>query len=294
MDATLGGGSHAEAVCEMLSPRGRLIGIDRDEEALRAASLRLSRFEDRVALVKENFRNMDRVLEKLGAEKVDGIIMDLGVSSHQFDVPSRGFAIRSDGPLDMRMDREGSITAADVVNRESEKELARILREYGEEPRARSVARAIVRARDERPFATTAELADVVGRAVGPLKRTRGRRIHPATRVFQALRVRVNDELNALAEALSKTPPLLKEGGRLVVITFNSLEDAIVKRFIRENERGCACPPDFPVCVCGHKPLLRQINRRPITPTSEELDRNPRAYSAKLRAAERLGEAQGG
>lgn len=285
IDGTLGGGGHALGILEAAGPDGELLGLDRDAHALELAAARLKGFGGRVHLRQASFDEMARQASALGWTRVDGILLDLGLSSMQLDDPSRGFSFRFDGPLDMRFDRAQRLTAADIVNGWREDELVKILRDYGEQPRAGTVAQAIVRAR---PIQTTTELAGVVARAAG---RSRSG-VHPATQTFQALRIAVNGELEALEEALEAVPDLLEERGRLVVISFHSLEDRLVKRFLRREERDCICPPERPVCTCGHRATLAVPVRRPIRPEAAETRSNPRARSARLRFAERLGAAR--
>ena len=286
VDGTVGGGGHAEAILENTAPDGILIGIDADADALRATEKRLARFGKRAILVKGNFAEMETILteEKIG--KVDGIHLDLGVSSHQFDTAERGFSFSQDAPLDMRMDKDRPRSASDLVNTLPWEELARIIRNYGEERMAGRIARAIVKERTRSPILSTTDLADVVVRALP--RDAEHQRIHPATRTFQALRIAVNDELTSLRKALADGTERLKQGGRFSVISFHSLEDRIVKNAFRAGEKGCTCPPDLPVCACGGKPKLKVITRKPVTPGDAEISDNPRARSAKLRAAERI------
>ena len=281
-DGTLGGGGHSSGIAEKLGADGRLIGIDQDTIA--AATKRLSAYPQ-VTIVKDNYRNMKAVLETLGIRQVEGILLDLGVSSWQLDSAERGFSYRNDAPLDMRMDQSGSLTAKDIVNGYEEKELIRILRTYGEEPFAGRIASAIVRARDNSPIETTTELSEIVKAAIPAAKRREGG--HPAKRTFQAIRIEVNGELMVLSEALGDLIGLLSPGGRLLIITFHSLEDRIVKQAFKEAENPCICPPNFPVCTCGKKPLGRMVTRKPIEPSEEEKEKNPRAKSAKLRIFEK-------
>ncbi len=280
IDGTVGGGGHALAILEASGPDGRLLGLDQDPQALQIAGARLP--NDQVVLVNANFRDLQRVASEHGFTNVDGILLDLGVSSLQFDTAERGFAFQHDAPLDMRMSPATPVTAADLVNSLPEGELADIIYEYGEEPASRRIARAIVAAR---PIQTTGQLAQVVARAAGKPGRWR---IHPATRTFQALRIAVNDELGALTAALPQAVSLLAPGGRLAVISFHSLEDRIVKTFFRDEARDCICPPRQPVCTCGHTATLRIITRKPVEADEAEVQQNSRARSAKLRVAERL------
>lgn len=286
VDCTLGCGGHALAILERVQPGGRLIGIDRDPEALRAAKERLAPFGEMVSLVHANFRDLKSIVAPLAPAGADGILFDLGVSSPQLDRPERGFTYQQDAPLDMRMDPGQETTAADLVNNLSVQELARIIWEYGQERWATRIARFIVAARKQKPLKTTGELVEVIKTAIPARARRTGP--HPARRAFQALRIAVNDELNALREGLRAAVEVLRAGGRLCVISFHSLEDRIVKETFRELARGCTCPPEVPVCVCGRKPLLEVLTRRPITPRNAELAKNPRARSAKLRVARKL------
>lgn len=286
VDCTLGGGGHAEALLLAQPGVGLVLGLDQDQEALAHASERLARFGGRFRAVKANFRDLEEVLAHQELPAVDGILMDLGVSSWQLTGGQRGFSFRADEPLDMRMDTSQGLTAADLVASAEEPELARWLREYGEERWAERIARFIVAERQRQPLRTTGQLAAVVQAAV-----PRGAwppETHVATRTFQALRIAVNAELEALDHALQAIPRCLHPGGRTVVISYHSLEDRRVKRAFREAEQGCSCPPRLPICVCGRKPLLKVLTRRPVTPGPEAVEANPRARSAKLRAAERL------
>jgi 16S rRNA (cytosine1402-N4)-methyltransferase len=287
IDATVGGGGHTERILEASSPDGRVLGLDADPTAIERARIRLARFGERVVLRQANFRDLGRVAPEAGFGTVEGCLFDLGLSSDQLADRSRGFGIRTGGPLDLRFDPSRGPTAAELLAGLGERELRTLFRRYGEEPFADRIARAIVEARTEAPIRRAEDLAAVVEAAVpAPV---RGRRpIHPATRVFQALRIAVNDELEALREGLAAALDLLRPGGRLVVLSYHSLEDRIVKRFIAAERRGCTCPPEAPVCVCGRRPRLRPLTRRPLRPTSTEVITNPRARSARLRAAERL------
>jgi 16S rRNA (cytosine1402-N4)-methyltransferase len=285
IDGTLGGGGHAFGILEAAGPDGELLGLDRDRDALVLAAARLAPFGDRAHLRQASFAEMAQQAAALGWARVDGIFLDLGLSSMQLDDPVRGFSFRFEGPLDMRFDRDQRLTAAEIVNTWPEAELADLLRDYGEQPRARHVARAIAAAR---PISTTTELAEIVAGAAG----RGGRRIHPATQTFQALRIAVNGELDMLQAGLQAVPGLLAEGGRLAVISFHSLEDRLVKRFLRQEERDCLCPPEQPVCTCGHRATLSVPVRKAIRPTADEVRANPRARSARLRFAERLGAAR--
>lgn len=290
VDGTVGGGGHAEAILERTAPGGRLIGLDVDERALAAAGRRLAQFGERVTLVHASFRDLGAVLAACGSPRVHAVLLDLGVSSPQLDEPARGFrfgAAAGEVPLDMRMDANAGRTAAELLRDASEETLAGWFRDYGEMSGAHRLARAIVAARRTRPLRTAADLLDVI-RASGA---GRGRSHHPATLAFQALRIAVNDELGALEAALAQAPDVLLPGGRFLVIAYHSLEDRAVKRRFAELERGCVCPPDFPVCRCGRRPTLRRVTRRALRPGPEELRRNPRSRSARLRVAERLPEA---
>ena len=286
VDGTVGGGGHAERILDGCAPDGVLLGFDQDAEALAAAGRRLARFGDRCRLFRRNFALLGETLAELGIAAIDGLLLDLGVSSHQLDSAERGFSFQQDAPLDMRMDREASCTAADLVNDLPEEELSRIIREYGEERWARRIAAAIVRARQAAPLARTGELAAVVSGAIP--RALQEERIHPATRTFQALRIAVNDELGSLERGLAAGLERLSPGGRVVVISFHSLEDRIVKSRFRERARGCICPRQIPYCVCGQLPQLRILTSKPVTAGNAEVTANPRARSAKLRAAERI------
>ncbi len=285
VDGTLGGAGHACEVCRRLSDKGRFIGIDQDKEAIAASTIRLKEFEKEASIVKSNYVHMRQVLQDLGIEKVDGIVLDLGVSSYQLDNADRGFSYMGNAPLDMRMDREQTISAKEIVNRYSESELARILWEYGEERFARNIARNIVKARSEKEIETTFELVDIIRKSM-PAKARNGKG-HPAKRTFQAIRIECNHELEVLRDALDDMIQLLNDGGRLCIITFHSLEDRMVKNSFRKNENPCTCPPNFPVCVCGNRPKGKVITRKPVLPSEEEQTMNPRSKSAKLRVFER-------
>lgn len=284
-DGTLGGGGHASEVAARLTEGGRLIGIDQDADAIAAAGERLKPFGDRVTIVRDNYVNMKQVLADLGIEAVDGICLDLGVSSYQLDTAERGFSYMEDAPLDMRMDRREDRTAADLVNECPEQELFRIIRDYGEDRFAKNIAKHIVKARERRPIRTTGELADIIRGAIPMKIQVTGG--HPAMRTFQALRIALNRELQVLEDSIDEMIGLLNPGGRLCIITFHSLEDRIVKNGFRRNESPCTCPPGFPVCVCGKKSRGTVITRKPILPTKEEAEENPRSRSAKLRIFER-------
>jgi 16S rRNA (cytosine1402-N4)-methyltransferase len=286
IDGTVGGGGHAEAILLCTAPDGLLIGIDADAEALREAEKRLDPFCKRKILVQGNFADMETILAERSIGKVDGILLDLGVSSHQLDTAERGFSFSLDAPLDMRMDRTRGSSAYDLIHTLSEEEMERIIRDYGEERMARRIARSIVENRRRSPIRTTADLASVVVKA---LPHAAGRqKIHPATRTFQAFRIAVNDELARLQQALAHGTKQLKPGGRFTVISFQSLEDRIVKEAFHAGEKGCICPTDLPVCACGLKPTLKILTRKPYTPSETEIFDNPRSRSAKLRTAERI------
>jgi len=285
VDGTLGGAGHSSRIAALLTT-GRHIGIDRDPVALKAAGERLKPWEDRVTLVHSNFCEIARVLDDLGIEGVDGILLDLGVSSPQLDDGERGFSYMVDAPLDMRMNNEDSLSAHTVVNTWSYEELKKILYEYGEERYAPKIAAAICSRREEKPIETTLELVEII-RSAMPAAALREKQ-HPAKRSFQAIRIAVNDELNSVAKVMEDAIPRLNPGGRLAVITFHSLEDRIVKNAMASAAKGCTCPPNFPVCVCGKKPLVKLITRKPIVSGDEELERNPRARSAKLRICEKI------
>lgn len=284
IDATLGGGGHAERVLALSAPAGMLLGIDADPVALEAARRRLAPFRDRLVLVESYFDALESVAGAAGFTNVDGVLFDLGVSSPQLDTSARGFSFQHEAPLDMRMGPSAQQSAADLINGLPPEELQRIFAEYGEERYARRIARQIAQERSRREIRTTTELADIVARA-----KPRGKeQIHPATRVFQALRIAVNDELGRLTRALPQAVDVLRVGGRLAVISFHSLEDRIVKQFMRQEARGCICPPELPVCVCGREPRVRIHTSRPIVASAEEVAANIRSRSAKLRVAERI------
>ncbi len=285
LDGTLGGAGHSYEICRRLTT-GRLIGVDRDAVALRAAQERLKPFADRVTTVHSNFCRINEILDGLGLDGVDGMLFDLGVSSPQLDDASRGFSYMADAPLDMRMNRDETLTAAVVVNEWPQEELRRILYEYGEERYAPQIAAALVRRRQQRPIETTLELVDVIRSAMPP--QALREKQHPAKRSFQAIRIAVNDELNSVSRLMHDAVDRLNPGGRLAVITFHSLEDRIVKNAMQAAARGCTCPPEFPVCICGKKPKVRVLTRKPIVSGARELEENPRARSAKLRVAEKL------
>lgn len=285
VDGTLGGGGHAYEVCSRLGKHGRLIGIDQDADAIAAATKRLEPFADKVTVVRSNYENIASVLHDLGIEKVDGIYLDLGVSSYQLDTASRGFTYREDAPLDMRMDQRNTQTAADIVNTYSETELYHIIRDYGEDRFAKNIAKHIVQRRQKKPYETTGELIETIKAAIPAKIRATGG--HPAKRTFQAIRIELNHELDVLNRSIDTMIDLLNPGGRLSIITFHSLEDRIVKKRFRDNENPCICPPEFPVCMCGRKSKGTVITRKPIVPGEEELEYNKRSKSSKLRVFER-------
>ena len=286
VDGTLGGGGHSYEIAGRLSEGGRLIGIDQDEDAIKAASKRLEPYMDRVTIVRNNYCNMDKVLDELGIDKVDGIMLDLGVSSYQLDAADRGFTYNVDTALDMRMDQRQEITAKDIVNEYSEFDLYRIIRDYGEDRFAKNIAKHIVAARQEKPIETTFELNDIIKAAI-PMK-VRATGGHPSKRTYQAIRIELNKELEVLENSIDMMIDRLKPEGRLCIITFHSLEDRIVKTRFRNNENPCTCPPSFPACVCGKVPKGRVITRNPVVPTDEEINENSRSKSSKLRVFERV------
>jgi 16S rRNA (cytosine1402-N4)-methyltransferase len=288
IDATLGGGGHTERILEATDPDGRLLGLDADGAAIARVDGRLRpRFGDRLVLRQANFRDLAGVAREAGFNPADGALFDLGLSSYQLADTERGFGFRAGGPLDMRFDTSRGVPAAELLATLDVDELTALFRRYGEEPKAGRIAREIVAARRTSPIATADDLASLAER-ISPPNPRRPRRIHPATRVFQALRIAVNEELDALQEGLAAAVDLLRPGGRLVVLSYHSLEDRIVKRFFAAERRGCVCPPELPVCACGRDPRLRLLTRRSVTPTAAEIEANPRARSARLRAAERL------
>ena len=286
VDGTLGGGGHSYEIAGRLSEGGRLIGIDQDEDAIKAASKRLEPYMDRVTIVRNNYCNMDKVLDELGIDKVDGIMLDLGVSSYQLDAADRGFTYNVDTALDMRMDQRQEITAKDIVNEYSEFDLYRIIRDYVEDRFAKNIAKHIVAARQEKPIETTFELNDIIKAAI-PMK-VRATGGHPSKRTYQAIRIELNKELEVLENSIDMMIDRLKPEGRLCIITFHSLEDRIVKTRFRNNENPCTCPPSFPACVCGKVPKGRVITRKPVVPTDEEINENSRSKSSKLRVFERV------
>jgi len=280
VDATLGGGGHSESILKTLNGKGKLTGIDQDEEAINEARLRLS---GRIELVQDNFSNIKNILK---GKKINGILFDLGVSSHQIDSPDRGFSLRVDGPLDMRMDKTLKMSAADIVNSWSIEDIAKIIKEYGEEKFAKKIARSIESARKRKKISTTLELVEIINQSLKPFPPKV--KMDGTTRTFQALRITVNDELNKLKKALVDSIDALDKGGRIVVISYHSLEDRIVKTIFRDAEKKCVCPPKVPVCTCAHEQKLKILTKKPVVPAEEEVTKNPRARSAKLRAAERI------
>lgn len=285
VDGTLGGGGHSYEIASRLSDKGRLIGIDHDEDAIKAASERLKPFMDRVTIVRNNYCNMDKVLDELSIDKVDGIMLDLGVSSYQLDTAERGFTYNVDAKLDMRMDQRQEVTARDIVNDYSEYDLYRIIRDYGEDRFAKNIAKHIVAARQKKPIETTFELNEIIKAAI-PMK-VRATGGHPSKRTYQAIRIELNRELEVLENSIDMMIDRLNKGGRLCIITFHSLEDRIVKVRYKNNENPCTCPPSFPTCVCGKKSKGKVITRKPIIPSEEELEENSRSKSSKLRVFER-------
>lgn len=291
VDGTLGGAGHSAEIIKRALPGGLLIGIDQDENAIKAAGARLEQYGDNVHIVRNNFRNIKSIVEELGIKEVDGILLDIGVSSHQIDEDERGFSYMNEGPLDMRMDTSNRLTAEVILNEYPEIEITRILRDYGEEKWAARIAKFICDDRKKYRLDNTQQLVDIIRGAIPAAARREGG--HPAKRTFQALRIAVNDELNVLEEALKASVSILKPGGRILVITFHSLEDRIVKTIFNSLERPCTCPPQLPVCVCGKKPQVKVITRKPVTAGEGELAANTRAKSAKLRAAERISSKEG-
>ena len=285
VDGTLGGGGHAYEICRRLGDKGSIIGIDQDEAAIEAAGIRLKDFGEKVTIVRSNYCEMKSVLHGLGIDKVDGIVLDLGVSSYQLDTAERGFSYREDAPLDMRMDRRQTMTARDIVNDYSEKDLYRVIRDYGEDKFAKNIAKHIVIEREKRSIETTGQLTEIIRGAI-PMKFQK-KSGHPAKRTFQAIRIELNRELDVLKDSLDDMIDLLNPGGRLCIITFHSLEDRIVKSAFKKNEDPCTCPKDFPVCVCGKVSKGSILTRKPILPGPEEMEENSRSKSAKLRIFER-------
>jgi 16S rRNA (cytosine1402-N4)-methyltransferase len=285
VDGTLGNGGHTELILKNTAPGLRVLGIDRDEQAIERAGKRLAPFRNRVTLIHGNFSDIKNILKKANVMNVDGLLLDLGVSSPQLDSPERGFSFMRNGPLDMRMDSTQKTTAADLLVKLSDEELVLVIKEYGEERFAKRIVRAIRKAQEQNPITTTLQLSNIVS---GVTHTPRPAKIHPATRTFQALRIAVNNELEHIKSTLSDSLGILSASARIMVISFHSLEDRIVKNFFKDEEKGCICPPRLPVCACGHKTRLKIITRRPVTPASEEVKRNPRASSSKLRVAERV------
>lgn len=285
VDGTLGGGGHSFHILERLGERGRLIGIDQDEDAIKAATKRLEAYENKVTIVRDNYEHFQTILSTLSIPKVDGILLDLGVSSYQFDEADRGFSYRFDAPLDMRMDRRQDFTAKDLINNYSEQELYHIIRDYGEDKFARNIAKHIVKEREKKPIETTFELSEIISHAIPMKMRVQGG--HPAKKTFQAVRIALNRELEVLEESIEGMIKALKPEGRLCIISFHSLEDRIVKKAFRTAEDPCICPKDFPICSCGRKSLGTVISRKAICPTALEMEENPRSKSAKLRIFER-------
>ena len=285
VDGTAGGGGHSSEIAKRLQG-GTLIAIDQDEAAIAAASARLEPYKQNVRVVRSNFYEVKGVCKSLGIGAIDGLLLDLGVSSYQLDTPERGFSYMADAPLDMRMDKRGALTAYDVVNGYPEEKIKKILYEYGEERFSAAIAAAIIRERQKKPIETTLELSNIIKYAIPPFAREGGH--HPSKRSFQAIRIEVNGELDVIEPAIRDAASLLRRGGRIAVITFHSLEDRIVKQTFASLAQGCTCPKNFPVCVCNNKPTLKIITRKPILPSTEELEENPRSRSAKLRVAEKL------
>lgn len=286
VDGTAGGGGHSLEIVKRLTDGGRLIAIDRDDAAIAAATARLSDYLDRVTFVRNNFSSAAEVCRELGIEKIDGILLDLGVSSYQLDTAERGFTHNTDAPLDMRMDRRGELDAYTVVNTYSAEELKRVIWEYGEERFAPKIAQAIVRRREIKPIESTGELVDIIKSAIPAAAREGGH--HPAKRTFQAIRIEVNGELDAIEPAIRRAKDIMAKGGRIVIITFHSLEDRIVKQTYADMASGCTCPRSLPICVCGKKPEVKVLTKKPILPSERELEENPRSRSAKLRVCEKL------
>ncbi|WIF94759.1 16S rRNA (cytosine(1402)-N(4))-methyltransferase RsmH [Caminicella sporogenes] len=286
VDGTLGGGGHSELICSHLNNEGLLIAIDQDEDAITASRLKLKRFESNIKFVHDNFSNIKNILNSLGIDKINGIVLDLGVSSYQLDKGDRGFSYMHDAKLDMRMDKSKNFTAEDVVNTYSEEKLENIIRLYGEEKWASRIANFIVRERKKKKIERTGELVEIIKSAIPAKARRSGP--HPAKRTFQAIRIEVNNELNILEDTIEDVVEFLEVGGRICIITFHSLEDRIIKNTFKKLSRGCICPPDFPICTCNNKSKLKIITKKPILPSEREIELNPRSRSAKLRVAERI------
>lgn len=286
VDCTAGGGGHSLEIAKRMGPNSRLICFDRDKNAIRAAAKRLENYSDRVTFINENFSSLENVIRELGITNLGGVLADLGCSSHQFDTAERGFSYMQDAPLDMRMDTDAPLSAYEVVNNYPEQHLKKILFEYGEEKFSAKIAAAICRQREIKPIATTVELSNIIKSAIPQIKRLDGP--HPAKRSFQAIRIEVNAELDAIAPLINSAANHLVVGGRMAIISFHSLEDRIVKQEYRSLSSGCTCPRDFPVCVCGNKPLIKDLTKKPILPSEDELNENPRSRSAKLRIAEKI------
>ncbi|SHK38741.1 16S rRNA (cytosine(1402)-N(4))-methyltransferase RsmH [Paramaledivibacter caminithermalis] len=286
VDGTLGGGGHSELICSKLSGDGLLIGIDQDEDALDFAKMRLRRFSNKIIFVNDNFSNIKDILDRLNIKKINGIVLDLGVSSYQLDEGERGFSYMQDAELDMRMDRKNMLTAKDVVNTYSEEELYKVIKLYGEEKWALRISKFIVEARNDKEIETTGELVEIIKKAIPSGARRNGP--HPAKRTFQAIRIEVNNELDILEETVKDIAEVLETGGRISVITFHSLEDRIIKNVYKELSKGCICPPELPICQCNNEPIFKIITRKPIYPSDREIENNPRSRSAKLRVAERI------
>ncbi len=286
VDGTAGGGSHSEEILKRLT-NGKLISIDQDEAAIKTCTRRFEKYNERSILVRDNFSNLNEILKNLNIDHVDGVLLDLGVSSYQLDTPARGFSYNSDAKLDMRMDPRSPLSAYEVVNNYSEAELRDIIRDYGEEKFASQIARKIVQERAKKPIETTIQLADIIKSAI-PVASARKEAQHPAKRTFQAIRIEVNHELDVIKPTIDVAVSKLNAGGRIVILTFHSLEDRIVKQAFNEYSQGCICPKDFPICVCGNKPKIKPINKKPITATNDELNQNSRSKCAKLRIAEKI------
>lgn len=286
VDGTLGGGGHSQLICSNLNNDGLLIGIDQDEEALKFTREKLSKFPNKLEFVNDNFSNIKNIIDSLGIEKINGVVLDLGVSSYQLDKGERGFSYMQDAELDMRMDRRRELTAKEVVNTYSEDELNKIIKLYGEEKWASRIAKFIIQARQDKEIETTGELVDIIKKAIPAGARRNGP--HPAKRTFQAIRIEVNNELGILEKTVKDIAELLETGGRISIITFHSLEDRIIKNVYKELSKGCICPPELPICQCDNEPLLKVITRKPIYPSELEVENNPRSRSAKLRVAERI------